>query len=159
MAIFQSGASQPSRSATFNYRVIPIEIRIAVMKWINSELKEACGLEYDITVSERTAWNWLVKLNFNFEKYKQGSAYVDCYERPDVVAHRNRFFSEMETNKQGGVIRRRPDGNCHFPMNTEGKRVVLVTQNECIFQAHDGRKRIWQDTSRKTLRPKGEGLQ
>jgi hypothetical protein len=51
-----------------------------LMKWINSELKQACGLEYDITVSERTAINWLLKLNFNFEECKQGSAYVDGHE-------------------------------------------------------------------------------
>ena len=36
-------------------------------------------------------------------------------------------------------------------------KVVLVTQDECIFQAHDGNRRIWQEESKKNLRPKGPG--
>jgi hypothetical protein len=35
-------------------------------------------------------------------------------------------------------------------------RVVLVTQDECIFQEHDGKSMIWQESCKKTLKPKGE---
>ena len=35
-------------------------------------------------------------------------------------------------------------------------KVVLVTQDECIFQAQDGRRVIWQD-KKKRYRPKGPG--
>jgi hypothetical protein len=38
------------------------------------------------------------------------------------------------------------------------RQVVLVTQDECIFQAHDGRRKKWQEGSRKILRPKCEAI-
>ena len=46
-------------------------------------------------MSKITAVNWIVKLGFTYHKYRQGSAYVDGHERPDIVAHRNRFVDEM----------------------------------------------------------------
>ena len=36
-------------------------------------------------------------------------------------------------------------------------KVVLISQDECIFQAHDGRRVIWQEKTRKEIRPKGPG--
>ena len=78
-------------------RSIPADQRNASSfeKWINSELKSQVGIDYDLSVSKRTAINWLVKLDFRYQEYRQGSAYVDGHERPDVVAHRNRFVDEM----------------------------------------------------------------
>ena len=127
--------------------------------WINSELKEHISIEYDLSVSKQTAINWLVKLNFNFEEYRQGSAYVDGHERPDVVAHRMRFVEEMALwqkrmdSFEGENMQTRITPNL---INGEGK-IVLITQDECSFQAHDGKRRIWQEKARKEIRPKGEG--
>jgi hypothetical protein len=39
MAIFQNAASQPSRSATFNNRGVPVELRIAVQKSIKRPIR------------------------------------------------------------------------------------------------------------------------
>ena len=36
-------------------------------------------------------------------------------------------------------------------------RVVLITQDESIFQAHDGKRKVWQENDRQKLKPKGEG--
>ena len=33
-------------------------------------------------------------------------------------------------------------------------RVVLVTQDECIFQARDGIRKVWQESDRKKIKPK-----
>ena len=32
--------------------------------------------------------------------------------------------------------------------------VVLITQDECCFQAHDGKRHIWQEKARKEIRSK-----
>ena len=39
--------------------------------------------------------NWLTKLAFQYQEYRQCSTYVDGHEIPDVVAHRNSFVDEM----------------------------------------------------------------
>lgn len=128
------------------------------MKWINSELRGLCDIEYNITVSERTARNWMTKLNFSFDEFKQGSAYVDGHERPDVVAHRARFVTEMAVWQKRMETYEGETMELIVPQEERSARqVVFVTQDECIFQAHAGRRKIWQEDSRKILRPKGEG--
>ena len=142
-------------------RSTPSEKRTAATfeRWINSELKKEAGIDYDLSVSRRTAQNWLLKLGFCFQEYRQGSAYVDGHERPDVVAHRNRFVDEMaEWQRRMETFVGDEMETCIQPELDSGKnKVVLVTQDECIFQAHDGARRIWQEKTRKELRPKGPG--
>ena len=123
-------------------------------RWINSELKSRVGIDYDLSVTKRTAINWLVKLEFRYQEYRQGSAYVDGHERPDVVAHRIRFVDEMTEWKRRMETYVGDDMEiCIEPELPSGERkVVLVTQDECIFQAHDGNRRIWQEESKKNLR-------
>lgn len=150
------------RSACMSFlRSVPAEQRnaIAFERWINSELKGKVGIDYDLSVSRRTAINWLVKLDFRYQEYRQGSAYVDGHERPDVVAHRNRFVDEMAAwqNRMEKFVGDEME-TCIQPELSSGERkVILVTQDECIFQAHDGNRKIWQEQSKKEIRPKGPG--
>ena len=37
------------------------------------------------------------------------------------------------------------------------RKLVMVTQDKSIFQAQDGKRIIWQERSKKELRPNGEG--
>lgn len=129
------------------------------MKWINENLETECALEYNVTVSERTARNWLFKLNLHYEEYRQGSTYVDGHERPDVVRYRNNFVVEFESWQRRMETYTGDDMEVVISpdLNDGEARVVLVTQDECIFQAHDGKKKIWQEQDRKKIRPKGEG--
>jgi hypothetical protein len=53
-------------------------------------------------------------------------------------------------------------GNCvdvvvSLDLDDEEARVVLVTQDESTFQAHDGQKKVWQEEARMKIKPKGEG--
>jgi hypothetical protein len=140
---------------------MPAEQRTALSfeRWINADLKNAVGIDYNLSVSKRTAHNWLVKLNFQFKEYRQGSAYVDGHERPDVVAHRNQFVDEIaEWQRRMETFVGDEMETCIQPELLPGEtKVVLVTQDECIFQAHDGSRRIWQENTRKEIRPKGPG--
>ena len=131
----------------------------AFERWINSELKKHVDIHYNLSVSRRTAQNWLVKLGFQYQEYRQGSAYVDGHERPDVVAHRNLFVDKMSMWQRRMEVYVGDELEiCIQPELSFGeKKVVLVTQDECTFQAHDGVRRIWQEETRKDLRPKGPG--
>jgi hypothetical protein len=150
------------RSACLSFlRSVKAEQRnaIAFERWINSELKSQVGIDYDLSVSRRTAINWLVKLDFRYQEYRQGSAYVDGHERPDVVDHRNRFVDEMMVwqSRMEKFVGDEME-TCIQPELSSGERkVILVTQDECIFQAHDGNRKIWQESSKKEIRPKGPG--
>ena len=142
-------------------RSTPAEQRTALSfeRWINSELKRQVGIEYDLSISLRTAQNWLTKLDFRFQEYRQGSTYVDGHERPDVVAHRNSFVDEMtQWQRRMEMFVGDEMETCIQPeLASNVSKVVLVTQDECIFQAHDGRRVIWQEKTRKEIRPKGPG--
>lgn len=142
-------------------RSVRADKRDAVMfqNWINSELKALVGVDYELSVSKQTAINWLVKLNFQFEEYRQGSAYVDGHERPDVVAYRTKFIDEFALwQKRMESFEGEDMQTCISPeLADDESKIVLVTQDECSFQAHDGQRRIWQEKERKEIRPKGEG--
>jgi hypothetical protein len=112
------------------------------MKWINNNLKTECDLDYNVTISERTARNWLLKLNLHYEEYRKGSTYyVDGHERPDV-SYRNNFVLEFASWQRRMEIYTGDDMEVViFPELEEGEaRVVLVTQDESTFQAHDGKR-------------------
>lgn len=132
---------------------------VIFQNWINSELKGHIGIDYDLSVSKQTAINWLVKLNFQFEVYRQGSAYVDGHERPDVINYRTQFVNEFALwQKRMESFEGEDMETCISPDPIDGEsKVVLVTQDECCFQAHDGKRQIWQEKARKEIRPKGEG--
>ena len=151
------------KSACLSFlRSLPAEQRTAVTfeRWINSELKGQVGIEYDLSVSKRTAHNWLVKLGFQYQEHRQGSAYVDGHERPDVVAHRNRFVDEMNQ------WQRRMEKFVGDEMETciqpeicqEESKVVLLLRTKAFFKltmALDGfgKKRLKRILGRKDLEP------
>jgi hypothetical protein len=68
------------------------------MNWINSELRMHCDIEYDISVIESTARNWLIKLNFHY-KYHQVSSYIDGHERADVAGHGKTSLSKWKNGR------------------------------------------------------------
>ena len=123
--------------------------------------KSAKGMRsgLDVTVSERTARNWLLKLNFNYDEFRKGSTYVDGHERPDVVRYRNKFVVEFEKWQKRMEMYTGDNMDVIISPDLEDgeARVVLVTQDECIFQAHDGMRKVWQESDRKKIKPKGEG--
>lgn len=132
---------------------------LSFMTWVNGNLNTECGFNYRIDISERTARNWLHKLHFDYDEYRTGSSYVDGHERRDVVDYRNQFVTSMEEwqrrmeHYEGDQMEKVVSP----ALGANERKVVLVTQDESIFQAHDGKRIIWQEKTRKDLRPKGEG--
>lgn len=141
-------------------RSTPADRRDALtfMKWVNDNLQAEISLDRPVRISERTACNWLNKLDFQYGAHQQGSTYVDGHERHDVVEHRSRFVVQMETWQQRMESYDGDDMEIVVPRNEESQRqLVLVTQDESTFASHDGKKMRWEERTRKFLQQKGEG--
>jgi hypothetical protein len=114
------------------------------------------------SISNRTAARWLKKLDWRYQRARNG-LYIDGHEREDVVAYRRAFVERWKTYDMrfhrwddDGHELPRPNG---FPV-PDGLpfRLVLITHDESTFYQNDQRKIVWaQTTSRPTPQPKGDG--
>lgn len=111
------------------------------------------------SVSKETCRNWLIKLGFSCATHSK-SVYVDGHERKDVVEYRTKFLDEMGELEQLliKVDDENPEGRNIMPQLTDDQRPhIIVTHDECIFRAHDGKKAFWTEVSRPVIMPKGPG--
>ena len=110
------------------------------------------------TIAERTARDWLKKLNWRYEEKRNGM-YIDGHEREDVVRYRIVFvtcWKEYETR----FHKWDNDGNpLPLPTSFGGHaRLILVTHDESTFYQNDERKTHWaHSSSTPTPKPKGNG--
>lgn len=114
------------------------------------------------SISKRTAARWLQKLDWRYQKTRNGM-YIDGHEREDVVAYRRAFVERWKTYDMrfhkwdnDGCELPRPNG---FPLPDNGPfRLVLITHDESTFYQNDRRKIVWaESTSRPMPQPKGDG--
>jgi len=114
-------------------------------------------------ITSRTARRWLVKLGFTWGDVKKG-IFFDGHEREDVVEYRKQFLEfihgllpyMVEFNENGSIEPKEYPENCH--VGGPGRRpVILITHDESIFSANDGRRQAWMKKNHVFLRPKGKG--
>lgn len=113
---------------------------------------------FGLTISERTAHNWLKKLGFEYGPHKTTS-YVDGHERDDVVDYRKNYLKMMKNYEKLMDIY---DGEnmdliVHPQLDPGQKQVVLVVHDESIFKAHDDHNSYWFENGHYVLKKKGEG--
>jgi len=112
-------------------------------------------------ISVRTAWCWLRRLDWRYQKKKM-VMYLDGHEREDVVTYRKAFLERwaeyekwMVTYDKDGLVNTSPTG---FAVPGGCFRLVLVTHNESTFYANDRCKTRWTHASETpTPERKGEG--
>lgn len=126
--------------------------------WIQQNLHEKLEFPDPVQISVRHATRWLHSLGFVLKEQSKGT-YVDGHERPDVVSYRERFLERME-NYQKRMFQYVGD-DCEHAIRTDlecnAKPLVLVVQDESVFAAHEGKKKVWIKDGSNTLRPKGNG--
>jgi hypothetical protein len=112
-----------------------------------------------LTITERTACNWLKKLNWRYEQKRNGM-YIDGHEREDVVQYRNLFIARWKGYEKrfhkwdnDGNLLRLPTG---FPIPGGRFRLILITHDESTFYQNDERKTHWAHSSM-TATPKAKG--
>ena len=113
------------------------------------------------TITERTARNWLKRLDWRFEPKKNGM-YIDGHEREDVVRYRNAFVARWKEYEKR-FHKWNNDGNplplpTGFPVAGGRFRLILITHDESTFFQNDERKTHWAHSSATaTPKPKGNG--
>lgn len=109
------------------------------------------------SISRVTSQKWLHKLGVSAAQYTKG-VYIDGHERKDVVEYRGKFLAEMRALEQVLVCvdDNNPEGPNIIPQIPAGSRPhIIVTHDECIFRAHDGKGNFWTKVGRSVLIPKG----
>ena len=111
-------------------------------------------------ISLRSAYRWLHKMGFCYQKYKQGT-YVDGHERSDVVKYRKMFLKKvhaLETTHQPPPL---PSDNLEQPYpigNQEAvRKLVFIYHDETVFHTNEDKAYSWTEGGRMKLNPKGQG--
>ena len=114
-------------------------------------------------IRSRTARKWLNKLGYNWQEVKKG-VFIDGHEREDVVTDRVKFLHKMkelepylvEFDSSGQILEKTYPDDCQVS-GSQQRPTILITHDESIFSANDGKKQAWVKESNTFLRPKGKG--
>ena len=129
--------------------------------WVNNTLLQSVTLPpaYPRFISLRTATRWIHRLGFRPMGHKKG-AYVDGHEREDVVASRDVYLKQMDDLRSVHL----PPPPCSDeeaaipPADTETrKKLVMIYQDESIFNVNDGQTWIWGTGDHPYIQPKSKG--
>jgi len=90
--------------------------------------------------------------------------FIDGHERPDVVDYRQQFVAEMhrlspylvEFESDGKIKDKSYPANCEVG-GSEDRPIIVITHDESIFSANDGKRKAWGAENQTFLRPKGKG--
>ena len=109
------------------------------------------------TISETTCREYMKEWGWRFGAHHK-DVYTDGHEREDVVAYRDSFVERMKT-REGRMSYFEGENMIEVePLLEDGERkIVLVTQDESTFHAHDARNRMWKKEGEQILRKKGPG--
>lgn len=121
------------------------------------------GAQKRVGIRARTARRWLRRLGYRWQDVKKG-VFIDGHERPDVVEYRKWFLDEME-RLSPYFVEFTPSGDMKektYPSDSEvggpNKRpIIVITHDESVFSANDGKHQAWVYEDSTILRPKGRG--
>jgi len=114
-------------------------------------------------IRSRTARRWLKRLGYNWQDVKKG-VFLDGHERDDVVEYRRKFLEDMhgllpylvEFAADGSIQEKVYPADCMIG-GPDRRPVVMITHDESIFSANDGKHQAWIKDGDTFLRPKGKG--
>jgi hypothetical protein len=127
--------------------------------YIEQEIFSSIGIERKKTISDNTVRAWLKHFGWEFRVEKK-DVYYDGHERPDVIKYRQDFLSEIsklekwmpKPSNDDIMILEEP------VLDVNEKRHILITHDESVFYANDGKKTFWGPAGHQPLRKKGTGL-
>ena len=139
------------------------EIEEAINSVIISEDDNPKEVKKSESIRARTAQNWLHKLGFSWKDVKK-SVFLDGHEREDVIEDRHRFLQIMKDyapyivdfKADGSMEEKKYPSDC--AVNRPDRRpIIVITHDESIFSANDGKRQAWIHDGDAILRPKGKG--
>lgn len=109
-------------------------------------------------IRARTARRWLKKMGFVHDTVRKG-VFVDGHERQDVVRYRQEVFIPQWKIHQTRFVIFKEDGTWEPPASLAPgeKPLVLITHDESVFNANDGKRKIWMKKGSQPIRPKSKG--
>jgi hypothetical protein len=106
-----------------------------------NDVMEKHGITKKITV--RTARRYLRAMGYRFQNPKKGQ-YCDGHEREDVVWYRQNIYIPKVQELDLRRVHFNNDGDQEEgPLAAPGCRVIKWYHDECIFYAHDRRRKGW----------------
>ena len=110
-------------------------------------------------ISSRTGSRWLKKLGFKWKEVRKG-VYNDGHERDDVVAYRKDTFLPFLKSVESRLMSWDED-LCPVPsidvLCGDEQALIMVTHEECTFNANDGKRFVWTHEDHNPIRKKGRG--
>lgn len=114
-------------------------------------------------IRSRTARRWLNRLGYKWQDVKKG-IFLDGHERDDVVEYRQKFLENMkellpylvEFAEDGSMQEKAYPAGCVVG-GPDRRPIIMITHDESIFSANDGRHQAWKKDGDTSLRPKGKG--
>ncbi|KAF7364541.1 hypothetical protein MVEN_00323100 [Mycena venus] len=118
------------------------------------EVMEKHGITKSVTV--RTARRYLNLLGYRYTMPRKGQ-YSDGHERPDIVEYRDKAYIPAIRKLQARTQHYSRDGHPEFGPRLPGKRVIIWYHDECVFYAHDRKRKNWYQIGSSKLHQKGDG--
>lgn len=85
----------------------------------------------------------VTKMGFVYNTVRKG-VYADGHERKDVVDYRTNIFIPKWKQYQRLFVEFKEDGTWSAPILYVGEKpLVLITYDESIFNANDGKRKLW----------------
>ena len=111
-----------------------------------------------LRIGVRTAQNWLKRIGLHYHNALK-NVYIDGYESKNVVEYRQYEFLPTWASLKRRMVVFSEDGLWTRPLGlVEGEKpLVLVTNDKSIFNANDGKRRVWKEKRKSPSRPKGKG--
>jgi len=110
-------------------------------------------------ITSRTGSRWLKKLRFKWNEVKKG-VYNDGHERGNVVAYHNDIFLSFLKSVESRLMSWDEDLSPVPSMDVlygDEQSLIIVTHDECTFNANDGKRCIWTHEDHNLIRKKGRG--
>ena len=105
---------------------------------------------FSVTICDETARLWMHKLGFWQHTHTKG-IYFDGHERADVVAHREKFITEMAEIDKKSITVDQPSPDI------SDRPIIRVYHDESTFYANTDQSRFWADSTMQVLRQKSLG--
>lgn len=109
-------------------------------------------------ISKTTLRSYLEEWGYSYRP-NQKAIFFDGHEREDVVSYRNqwskRMLEYMERSEfyEGEML----EEVLEPVLDSDKKKIVFVTHDECTFYANDGKKNFWLEKEENYIRKKSQG--
>ncbi|KAF8172598.1 hypothetical protein K438DRAFT_1530894, partial [Mycena galopus ATCC 62051] len=117
------------------------------------EVMEKHGITKSITV--RTARRYLNMMGYRYTMPRKGQ-YSNGHERPDITDYRDKVYIPAIRKLLAHAQQYTRNGEPEIgPLR--GKRVIIWYHDECVFYAHDRKRKNWYKMGTSKLHQKGNG--